>query len=181
MFGLRSARRHEKRAALDLYDRIVSHARSPVFFSELGVPDTLDGRFESIALHVFLVMNRLKGEGKAAAALSQAIFDRMFADMDRGLRETGVGDMSIGRHVRRMAESFLGRVRAYEAGLSGAEPLTDGLRRNLYGTTSPDPRCVEAMAAYIKGEAQRLALQPVADLRAGRVSFALPRPDKELA
>ncbi|MFO1188682.1 MAG: ubiquinol-cytochrome C chaperone family protein [Alphaproteobacteria bacterium] len=181
MFGLQSARKHEKRAALDLYDRVVNHARNPVFFSDLGVPDSLDGRFESIALHVFLVMNRLKGEGEAAAALSQALFDRMFADMDRGLRETGVGDMSIGRHVRRMAEAFLGRVRTYERGLSGAESLADGLRRNLYGTTSPDPRCVEAMAAYIKGEAARLAGQPLADVLAGRLSFGPPGPCKALA
>lgn len=180
MLGLKFSRGQENRPALDLYDRIVSQAREPHFFAVLGVPDTLDGRFESIALHMFLVMNRLKGQGEQAAILSQALFDRMFADMDRGLRETGVGDMSVGKHVRRMAEGFLGRVQAYEAGLAGRAPLAEALRRNLYGTVEPEPGCIAAMAAYIGKQAAHLAAEPLAELLAGRVSFLAPNDNTAL-
>jgi cytochrome b pre-mRNA-processing protein 3 len=89
--------------------------------------------------------------------------------------------MSVGRHVRRMAEGFLGRVRAYEAGLSGAEPLATVLRRNLYGTVDPAPHCVDTMADYIQNQAAHLALQPVAELLAGRVGFLAPAPDQAAA
>jgi len=180
MLGLRFSPRRKSHTALDLYDRIVAQARSPAFFADFGVPDTLDGRFESIALHAFLVLNRLKGQGEPAAELSQALFDRMFADMDRGLRETGVGDMSVGRHIRRMAEGFLGRIRAYEAGLAGTEPLIDALVRNLYGTVRPDPHCVAVMADYIKGQAAHLADQPLAAFLEGRPSL-LPPPERRVA
>jgi cytochrome b pre-mRNA-processing protein 3 len=103
-----------------LYAGIVARAREPVFYSELEVPDTVDGRFELVALHAFLVLQRLKAERAAAKALAQAVFDLMFADFDRALREMGTGDLSVGKEVRRMAEAFYGRVAAYERALADA-------------------------------------------------------------
>ena len=116
-----------------------SRARQSIFFTEYGVPDTLDGRFELICLHAFLYLHRLKAERPRANRLCQSFFDRMFADFDRALREMGVGDLSVGKQVKRMARAFYGRIRAYEEGLAGNEAaLRAALARNLFGTVS-DP------------------------------------------
>jgi len=176
-------RRNDKRdAAYRLYARIVEQARQPVFFAERGVPDTLDGRFELIALHAFLVLNRLKEEHPKTADFAQELFDAMFADLDRALRELGVGDLSVGKHVKRMAAGFYGRVLAYEKGLAdGGEAeaiFAEALRRNLYGTVeSVDAADVAAMADYLRRAAADLTAQPVSGLLAGKAEFPpLPTP-----
>src|SRR5260370_6969849 len=102
------------RGAADLaYRRVVEQARQPIFFTDYGVPDTLDGRFELICLHAFLYLHRLKGEPPPATWLCQSFFDEMFADFDRALREMGTGDLSVRKHVKRTARAFYGRIRAY--------------------------------------------------------------------
>lgn len=144
------------------YTSIVEHARAPDFFLRLDVPDTLDGRYEMIALHMFLVLNRLKAEHEATAEFAQALFDAMFADLDRGLREMGATDMGVGKRVKEMAKGFYGRIAAYEKGLeSDAETLDEALKRNLYGTVQPRPEAIAAMVRYIRAQAQVLARQPV--------------------
>ena len=169
-------RRNPTRDAAELaYQRVVAHARQPVFFTDCGVPDTLDGRFELICLHAFLYLHRLKSERPRAVALGQRFFDRMFADLDRSLREIGAGDLSVGRKVKQMAQAFYGRISAYERGLDADEAeLAPALVRNLYGTVSPSTVEVEAMAAYVRREAAGLRDQPVAELLSGRVAFAPP-------
>jgi cytochrome b pre-mRNA-processing protein 3 len=160
-------------AAERAYCLVVEQSRRPEFFTTLGVPDTLDGRFEVICLHAFLYLRRLKTEGAPAAA--QHFFDAMFADFDRSLREIGTGDLSVGRQIKRMAEAFYGRVRAYDAGLDGDdEPLRAALARNLYGTASATPDQLALAAAYLRREATALAAQPSASLLAGDVSFGAP-------
>ena len=155
------------------YHRIVERAREPVFFAEWGVPDTLDGRFEILALHAFLVLNRLKAEGAAAAAFAQDLFDTMFADIDRALREMGATDIGVGRHVKAMARGFYGRIVAYEKGLAGDEAaLGDALRRNLYGTTTASPAQTAAMMRYLRRQSAALAAVPAAALLAGEPGFA---------
>jgi cytochrome b pre-mRNA-processing protein 3 len=99
-------RNRHRETALRLYQSIVDQARNPVFFTYFGVPDTFDGRFELVALHGFLVFNRLKAEGDKAADLAQELFDVMFTDFDRSLREMGVGDLGVGRHIKTMAQGF---------------------------------------------------------------------------
>jgi cytochrome b pre-mRNA-processing protein 3 len=167
-------RNRPRDTALRLYESIVEQARQPVFFTDFGVPDTFDGRFELVALHGFLVLNRLKSQGPKAAELAQELFDLMFADFDRSLREMGVGDLGVGRHVKTMAQGFYGRIGAYEAGLLAdvAAPLAEALRRNLYGTVSPDENDIDAMAAYLRRCMEFLAAQPAAGILAGRVVFA---------
>jgi len=92
-------RRHE-RAGHDLYFRAVEAARTPWFYAELGVPDTLDGRFDMVGLHAFLVIRRVQGLRPPGPALAQAVFDAMFSDMDMTLRELGVGDLGVGRRIK---------------------------------------------------------------------------------
>jgi cytochrome b pre-mRNA-processing protein 3 len=113
-----------------LYDAIVAAARQPHFFENWGVPDTLDGRFDLIVLHMFLVLERLKGEPEITR---RNLIDYFFLDMDRSLREMGVGDVSVGKKVRKMAEAFYGRLTAYaDAVEQGDEALVASLQRNVY-------------------------------------------------
>ena len=169
-------RRNQIREAAErAYRRAVEQARQPRFFTAFGVPDTLDGRFELICLHAFLYLRRLKGERSPAAAHAQCFFDMMFADFDRSLREIGTGDLGVGRQVKRMAEAFYGRVRAYEEGLAaGDADLSTALARNLYGTAAATPEQLERTAAYLHREAANLAGQPAAALLAGTLAFGAP-------
>jgi cytochrome b pre-mRNA-processing protein 3 len=159
-------------AAQKAYGKLVARARDPVFFLRWGVPDTLDGRFDVLALHAFLLFNRLKRERAETEAFAQILFDYMFADLDRGVREMGATDIGVGRQVKAMARGFYGRVAAYEKGLGDAAELQAALRRNLYGTVAPQDAHVAAIAAYLQRQVAALAAIPVAELLAGEVPFA---------
>ncbi len=174
MFSL--FRRNPLQHAAELaYRRIVAQARQPGFFSANGVPDTLDGRFELICLHAFLLLHRLKREEPPAAQMGQRLFDTMFGDFDRSLREMGTGDLSVGRQVKRMAQAFFGRIDAYERGLSdGNGVLKPALARNLFGTVTADEALLEAMAHYVRREAAQLRQRQIAELLTGRVAFGPP-------
>lgn len=157
------------------YQRVVEQARQPVFFTDGGVPDTVDGRFELICLHAFLYLHRLKRERPGAAALGQKFFDVMFIDFDRALREMGTGDLSVSREIRHMAQAFYGRIAAYEDGLTAGDAvLLPALARNLYGTSLATDAQLAAIADYIRREAAGLERQQVAALLAGDVAFGPP-------
>ena len=173
----RLARRRDRtEAAHALYVALVGQAREPVFYRDWGVPDSLDGRFDMIVLHAFLVMRRLGAEGEAGAALSQALFDVMFSDMDQNLRELGVGDLAVGRRVKTMARGFYGRVKAYDEGLARPDDtaLAAALRRNLYATADATPAQVAAMAGYLRQAVAALGAQDAGELVAGRPRFPAP-------
>ena len=168
--------RNSTRAAANLaYRRVVEQARQPIFFIHYGVPDTLDGRFELICVHAFLYLHRLKGEPPPATRLCQSFFDEMFADFDRALREMGTGDLSVAKHVKRMARAFYGRIRAYEEGLAGNElALGAALARNVFGTVSESTRFAGLMAHYVRSTVRELRLQSAAELLAGHILFEAP-------
>lgn len=177
-------RRNPLREAADVaHRRVVEHARQPVFFTDYGVPDTLDGRFELNCLFAFLFLRRLKTEEEGARQLGQALCDRMFADFDRGLRDLGTGDMRIGKEMKRMGAAFRGRVAAYEEGFSGEDSrLCAALVRNVFGTLKEPPHSLPAFTRYVRSAALDLARQDVTELLAGRVRFRAPvSPDLEPA
>jgi cytochrome b pre-mRNA-processing protein 3 len=158
-----------------VYQGIVAQARQPAFYALHAVPDSLDGRFELLALHAFLVLRRLRRGGEQAAGLAQALVDGLILDMDHSLREMGAGDLGVGKRVKTMARGFYGRIAAYEAGLDGGDDMLGAaLERNLYGTASAAPPTVAAMAAYMRREAAALQEQDLTDLVAGRVVFGPP-------
>ncbi len=166
-------RKGPRGAAAALYARAVEQGRRAEFYARLGVPDTLDGRFEMIALHVFLLLHRLKHDGEAAE-LAQALFDVMFDDMDQSLRQIGVGDLSVGKRVKAMARALYGRCAAYEAGLdAGDASLAEALRRNLFGTARPTQMQLELICSYVRREAASLTMQPAATLPS-RLAFGPP-------
>lgn len=166
-------RRARRSVMLGVYRQIVERAREPALFAAWGMPDTLDGRFEMLALHAFLVLHRLKGEGEATAGFSQALFDTMFADLDSALREMGASDLGVGPRIKAMARGFYGRVAAYERGLGDAGELTQALRRNLFGMrAAPEEAQLAAAARYMRRQADALATAPIAALLRGQVAFA---------
>jgi cytochrome b pre-mRNA-processing protein 3 len=134
------------------------------------VPDSLDGRFEMVALHCYLVLRRLRGAGVEPERISQALVDLFFADLEANLREMGAGDLGVGKRVKRMATGFYGRVAAYDGAQAKGE-LAEALRRNLFGTVAAGPAEIETMVGYVKTAGARLAAQPLAPILAGRPDF----------
>ena len=159
-----------------VYEAIVAQARHPWAYAELAVPDTLDGRFDMIALHADAVVSRLSGEGAEADRFAQELVDELFRDMDRSLREMGVGDLGIGKRVKTMASVYYGRARAYadalaaDAGEAGPE-LAAAISRNVYA--GADGREAEAarLARYAVRLRRHLAAQPAAAIVAGEVDM----------
>ncbi len=166
-------RRQRRDAALAAYTAIVARARDARLFAAWAVPDTVDGRFEVLGLHAFLVLNRLKRDA-AAKDFAQTLFDIMFADLDRGVREMGATDIGVGKQVKAMARGFYGRIAAYEKGLGDQAELEAALRRNLFGTVQPTPDDVAAAARYVREQVAALASAPLEVLLAGQVPFAAP-------
>jgi cytochrome b pre-mRNA-processing protein 3 len=155
-----------------LYGAIVAQARSPAFYRDYGVPDTVGGRLDMIILHLVLLLTRLKGESAAAAALGQDVFDAFCRDIDDNFREMGVGDLAVPREMRRVGEAFYGRAAAYEQALAaGDDELTAALTRNVFGKPSAGAR---RLAAYVRETVRTLATQ--GGLTRGEVYF--PDPDR---
>ena len=175
LVAARRTRQERRRAAHALYVALVEQARRPLFYAEMGVPDSRDGRLELVMLHAILVMRRLQAEGEAGRALAQELFDVMFADLDRHLREWGVGDLSVGKQVRKLAQSFFGRVSAVDPLLAGTDPaaLDDVLRRNVYGEAErPEAASVRRLGHYLCAQDRALAAVDDEGLLAGRIAFA---------
>lgn len=162
-------------AAGRVYAALLARTRDSVFYGSFGVPDSFDGRFDLLLLHAFFVVNRLAHEGPQGRSFNQALFDAVFADMDQTLREMGIGDMGIPKHMRRMMKAFNGRMLAYAQGAEG-ERFAGALLRNLYGTlekAAPGP--AQAMERYAAKVMDSLAAQATEDILQGRVY--LPEPE----
>ena len=165
-------------AAATLYGGFAGQARQPIFYISFDVPDSVDGRFEMVALHAYLVFRRLKGQGAEIDRLTQATYDVMFKQMDLALHELGAADLGVGRRIKHMTESLNGRIQVYDEPLVGADDaaLGDALRRNLYGTVEVSDAALAAMVAYTRAAATQLTGQNTAALAAGEITF--PTPDE---
>ncbi len=175
--SLRNLRRHNRheRAGFALYTAAVAAARDPWFYATLVVPDTLDGRFDLVALHAFLLVRRLQDAPPPGPDLSQAVFDAMFSDMDNNLRELGVSDLRVGKRVRAMWEAFHGRSTAYAQALDATDrnALAAALARNVWRGDAPDAS-PEMLANYVLSQAAGIANQSLAELAASKVLFLTP-------
>ncbi|MFC3225811.1 ubiquinol-cytochrome C chaperone family protein [Marinibaculum pumilum] len=184
----------KRRAALEeasfgLYRSAIEQARLPQFYRDFAVDDSVDGRFDLLTLHVYLILRRLRREEPAGRELSQRLFDLMFADMDNNLRIMGVSDLRVGKRVKAMAQAFYGRVAAYDAGLDGADldgggngaaagdGLEEAVRRNLYRGSDSAPAA--RMTVYVRRCDRELATQDWSDLGRGQVAFPPPMEGAE--
>lgn len=175
------AKKRQENAAANLYVAAVEQARSQAFFLDMGIPDTVDGRFDLIILHTMLLMRRLRKNGADAAGISQALLNLMFADMDRNLREMGVGDLSVGKQVKKMAKAFYGRSETWEKGLDAQDgsarddaadnALVKAFTETVYRSVDASQAKPTLLAAYARTTDAQLVAQPIDDILSGTVSF----------
>jgi len=162
--------RQRGRIASVLYGAIVAQARAPVFYARFGVPDSVEGRFELLVVHLALVLRRLRDADEAAKDLGQEAFDLFCADMDRSLREMGVGDLSVPKRMKGLAEAYYGRAAAYGAALDAGDgmALAGVVQRDLLGGGDG---AVAEIVAYLGETAAVLRSTPLAAFAAGRVAW----------
>ncbi len=159
-------------AASRLYQTTLRQSRDPAFYASWAVSDTMDGRFDVLSLHVALVMERLARFGAPGRKLSQALFDAMFRDIDLTLRETGVGDLGVPKHMARMMKAFNGRAHAYHMAVAAGDraALRDAIARNIYRTETP-PAQADMMTDYALWLHDVLGAQPLDQFMDGTVHF----------
>jgi cytochrome b pre-mRNA-processing protein 3 len=159
-----------------IYGMIVAQAREPAFYADLGAPDTVDGRFDMVVLHLWMVLRHLRTTD-GGEALSQSLFDRFCEDMDGNLREMGVGDLTVPKRMQAFGEAFYGRTAAYDLALDGGEDdLAQSIGRNVLNGTRPDS--ARLLARYALAVMAALAPADGALLAAGAWRFPpiLPQP-----
>lgn len=160
-----------------VYRQLTAQARNPVFYEDYGVPDTVEGRFDVLAVHAFAVLLRVR-EVDENGRFGQALFNTMFSNLDANLREMGVGDTRVGKRVRAFAEMFFGRARAYEAALNEEDEtiLIDALSRNVYGLegASEAPHLARYLRESVHGQGD------AGDLLKGKVDFPDPVMEKSV-
>ena len=147
-------------AALPLYEAIVARARTPHWYEAGAVPDSIDGRFDMVATILSLVLLRLEGD-PAGAAPSASLTERFVEDMDGQLREIGIGDVIVGKHIGKMMGMLGGRLGAYRDGLAGGD-LDPVLIRNLYRGTAPEAAALNHVRKSLLALHDALATAPTA-------------------
>lgn len=158
-------------AAETLYAGAVGQARRPGLYTDLAVPDTREGRFEVYGLHVILLLDRLKGQGAQAEEVSQLLVDRFTRGLDDAFRELGVGDLSVSKKMKKLAEAFLGRARsadqAFDA-LPDRRTLDALLARTVFdGQDAP----ARALGDYVVTAREGLAAQPLDAILEGKAEW----------
>jgi cytochrome b pre-mRNA-processing protein 3 len=146
---LRLFRKSPRRQVIEtLYQRIAAASRAPFLYVDLGVPDTVEGRFEAVTLHVTLVLRRLRELPSPADQVAQDLVDCFFRHLDASLRELAVGDLAVPRRMKTLGEAFTGRSRAYDEALNerDGDGLAKALARNVLGTGEP----AHDLASYVR-------------------------------
>jgi len=170
----RFRRNSQVRTIHALYGAIVAQARSVTFYADYRVPDTVEGRFDLIVLHLVLVLNRLGRRTDAGRGLGQDLFDAFCRDLDANLREMGVGDLAVPKRMRAFAEAFYGRQTAYLAALDAADrrAFEKALARNIF--PAGDDAGAAQLARYARAAVARLDAQDDGTLIRGEVVFPSP-------
>jgi cytochrome b pre-mRNA-processing protein 3 len=147
-------------------------ARDPAFYRLAGAPDTYEGRFELYTLHVVLLLRRLKGDAAPVVETRQAVFDSFVRNLDDGLREMGVGDLSVGKKMRKLGAAVYGRLKSYDEALGSADPTPAVmvlLNRTVYGG-APTAGATQ-LADYVIAVNARLAAEPTDNFLQGQTSW----------
>jgi len=184
MILARFRRNSQARTIHALYGAIVAQARSVTFYADYRVPDTVEGRFDLIVLHLVLLLNRLGRRAKAARGLGQALlgqallgqelFDAFCDDLDANLREMGVGDLAVPKRMQAFAEAFYGRQAAYLAALEAADHrvFEKALARNIF--PAGNDAGAAQLARYARAAVTSLDAQDDGALIRGEVVFPGP-------
>ena len=160
-----------------LYGVIVAQARLPSFYLRYGVADTVDGRFELIVLHLFLLTERTARETAPVGAFGPALFSAFCADLDHNMREMGIGDLTVPKRMKKYVEAYYGRSEVYRKALAASDrgALSAALARNVYARGEADDES-SRLADYVIASASALAAQSADALAKGQLAF--PDPEK---
>jgi len=174
MLRLFPKRRHHSNHAASVYAAVVKAARNPLFYARLGVPDTLDGRFEILSIVLHAVVRRLVHGEDPDTAFSRRITEHFVVDMDSNLREMGVGDVRVAKKMKTLYGAYGGRVAAYDIALaSGGDALEKAVARNVFPEGASEGAAA-ALAAYIRAANAMLEGISSADISLGQVAFPDP-------
>lgn len=162
-------RADSRRKASELYGAVVTFARRPGLYETIGVADTPEGRYETLVLHLFLVMERLRVAGEAAAQQSQALLEAFVTDLDDNMREMGIGDLTVPKKVKKAAAAFYDRAEVYRAAMAGDDKELADLLARLIPAAAGRTLDAAALAADIRGQAVKLEAQPLESVLAGNL------------
>lgn len=173
---LRFLRREDarRRTVQALHLRVDTAARAPGLYRDLGVPDTVEGRFEILCLHVVLVLRRLRRLPPPAEDVAQDLVDAVFAQLDASLRELGVGDFGVPKRMKKLGAAFYGRAGGYDAALDAGDraALCRALARNVLGVENADR--ADPLAGYVQAAEAVLSRASLDDLLGPGPSFPVP-------
>tara|TARA_B100000686_G_C16667265_1_gene904278 strand:- start:447 stop:1013 length:567 start_codon:yes stop_codon:yes gene_type:complete len=171
-FTFWAKRRSNNRSAAEVYQMLVKASRDPFLFEVVGVPDSPQGRFESVILHMFLLQRRLR-EAKSSEVLAQTLMDKMADDLDRSIREMGVGDLSVGKNVKDLLKMVHQRFRLYESGFDSVQGMADALGTVFVsGSAAQESTDIDLLEMYLTNFTQNLADYQISDIETA--SFSLP-------
>lgn len=157
-----------------VYARITEQSRNPVFYRELGVADTLYGRFELVSLHTALFVRYMRQLEDIGPKVSQKLFDLMFSDIQESLRQQGVGDLGVPKKMRGLMKGFNGRLHVYKEALDrrNSNELYAALIKNVYdGDEAKHKNHANMLKAYMEKLAQALEYYALDDLEKGAISW----------
>jgi cytochrome b pre-mRNA-processing protein 3 len=159
----------EREAYRPLFSEVVAIGRDPAWYKEGAVPDTLDGRFDMIAAVLALVLLRLERDGAASARASVLLTEIFIDDMDGSVRQMGIGDLMVGKHVGRMMGALGGRLSAFREAIEAGSGFESAVRRNVFHEEPPSQGALGFVSHHLKAFSDALARQPTASLLAGEV------------
>lgn len=179
MMGLFRRGGERRRVIAGLHGAVSAAARRPGLYTDLGVPDTVEGRFESLCLHVYLLLRRLDRLPPPAAEVAQELVDSVFAELDASLRELGVSDVGVGKRMKKLGSAFYGRAAGYDAALRapGGDALAQALARNILGEAAAARGSgleAAALAVYVRAAEAELARADLPTLLASGPPFPDP-------
>ncbi len=172
MFSLFKIKKQPRYDIGAVYEKLITQVRQPHFYQELGAPDTFEGRFDLLMLHIFLLLEplqraRQKGvQTEEIDHFSQKLFDIVFKNLDQSLRQMGVGDVGVPKHMKRMMLAFNGRMHAYQNAMKGDQKkLKETVAKNIYANAvKPDARPVIDMTSYMQGQLTHLLTYSVNEI-----------------
>jgi cytochrome b pre-mRNA-processing protein 3 len=181
MFSWFDPHRDDRRKAGEIYGVVVTAARKPELFAEFAVPDTIPGRYEMVALHTFLALERLSSADVGGDLMTRLVVERFVVDMDDCFRELGFGDTSVPKNVKKAAGGLYERSTLYRAALAETsdDELQTALLHYVYGGSTakpeawqqPDPVATAGLARYMRRQTAVLAAIPAEQVMRGVMAF----------
>lgn len=176
LFGFFRQKRHNRIIVERQYAALTSVARTPFFYSDLSVPDTVMGRFEMLSVVLILFFRRTAKAAQSGQEIAQEIVDAFFEDVDHSIRELGIGDQGVPKRMKKLAGMFYGRLESYAAALDdgAADRLAEALRRNIYPEKGEDAPQMDGLARWMIETEARLGAVSEEDISTGSVKMAVP-------